>query len=143
MLTWLVPDITTLAGAGVQGTAHTERGLTYLAVGASGHFLTQDAPAVAFRSMEVLLGRVDGFQSMTPFTIDTNNTPQPGSGLGNGTVLILNGAGVVDSGVLNMLEGGGGGVAAVEAVVNQAERGRGKNVSFVGLVVLFGLLMVW
>ncbi|KAG6358921.1 hypothetical protein INS49_012441 [Diaporthe citri] len=81
----------TVAGAGVLGTAHTERGLTYLAVAPAGHFLAMDAPQVAFRSMEVLLGRVEGFQSLAPFTTDTNNTAQPDVDMGNGTVLIAQG----------------------------------------------------
>lgn len=98
-----------------------------------------DAPAVAFRSMEVLLGRVDGFQSMAPFTIDTENTAQPdAAGLGNGTVLIVDG-GVANSAAL----GSTGGAAAGEAVVNQAGRMKGDDVSFVCLVMMFGLLVVW
>jgi carboxypeptidase D len=95
----------TLAGAGIVGTAHKERGLTYIAVGPAGHFLAMDAPQVAFRSMEVLLGRVEGFQSMAPFTIDTNNTVQPNVQMGNGTVHIQQG-GVVSGGSGNAASGG-------------------------------------
>lgn len=87
----------TVAGAGVAGTVHSERGLTYFAVGQSGHFLTENQPAVAFRSLEILLGRVEGFQSMAPFTTDVNKTSQPQVDMGNGTVLIVDG-GVVDRG---------------------------------------------
>jgi len=75
-----------VAGAGVIGTAHSERGLTYLGVAPAGHFLAMDAPAVAFRSLEVLLGRVSGFQSTTPFTTDGNVTTQSVEPMGNGTV---------------------------------------------------------
>lgn len=135
-------DFTTVAGAGVIGTAHKERGLTYIAVAPAGHFLTMDAPAVAFRSMEILLGHISDFQSMEPFTIDTNRTAQPSVGMGNGTVLILNG-GVMDSGVAATLEANGGGAAALEAVVNQAGKSQGSDVSFAGLVILLGLLLVW
>lgn len=99
-------DLATAAGAGVMGTAHRERGLTYLAVGPAGHFLAMDAPAVAFRSMEVLLGRVEGFQSMVPFTVDANRTVQPDVGMGNGTVVIVNGGGV--AGVSGAARGGVG-----------------------------------
>jgi carboxypeptidase D len=87
-------DFLTLAGAGVQGTAHTERGLTFFAVATAGHFLAMDAPAVAFRSVEVLLRRVEGFQSMAPFTTDANRTQQlvqSVADMGMGTVLIGNG----------------------------------------------------
>jgi carboxypeptidase D len=75
--------ITTGGGAGVVGTVHSERGLTYLGVEAAGHFLIVDSPEVAFRSVEVLLGRVDGFQSVKAFTTDAGATSS--SGLGNGT----------------------------------------------------------
>lgn len=88
-------DFTNFAGAGVMGTVHTERGLTYFAVGPAGHYLGKDSPSVAFRSMEVLLGRVDGFQSMAPFTTDTNQTVQPNVAMGNGIVAIADG-GMID-----------------------------------------------
>ncbi|KZL81460.1 serine carboxypeptidase [Colletotrichum incanum] len=78
-----------LAGAGVMGTVHSERGLTYLAVSTAGHFLAQDAPAVAFRSVEVLVGRRDGFESTnTSFTIGGNAT-MPTGDVGNGTVVMF------------------------------------------------------
>ncbi|KAK1988430.1 serine carboxypeptidase [Colletotrichum cereale] len=81
----------TLAGAGVLGTVHSERGLTYLAVSTAGHFLAQDAPAVAFRSVEVLVGRRDGFESTNrPFTFEGNATvTMPQGEVGNGTVLMF------------------------------------------------------
>ncbi|GKT45790.1 putative serine carboxypeptidase [Colletotrichum spaethianum] len=79
----------TLAGAGVMGTVHSERGLTYIAVSTAGHFLAQDAPAVAFRSVEVLVGRRDGFESTnTSFTIEGNATMPTGE-VGNGTVVMF------------------------------------------------------
>lgn len=106
--------------------------MTYIAVAPAGHFLTMDAPAVAFRSMEVLLGRVEGFQSMVPFTIDTNNTAQPSGEMGNGTVLILNG------GVAVREEGNGTAVS-----VSQAVKVPGRDASFAALVVLLGVFMVW
>ena len=80
----IVPE---MAGAGIVGTVHTERGLTYFAVAKSGHFVSMDAPALAFRSLEVLLGRVPSFESTVPFTTDLNATPQPQAALGNGTVM--------------------------------------------------------
>jgi carboxypeptidase D len=65
-----------MAGGGIAGIVHTERGLTFLEVDLAGHFLTMDAPAVAFRSLEVLLGRIDGFQSDQPFPPVGNSTTQ-------------------------------------------------------------------
>jgi carboxypeptidase D len=77
------------AGAGVLGTAHSERGLTYLIVGHSGHFIFTDTPGVPFRALEVLLGRVPYLQSTLPFTIDVDGTEQPADfDMGNGTVII-------------------------------------------------------
>lgn len=81
-------DYTVAAGAGVIGTVHSERGLTYFGIGQAGHFMAADVPAVAFRSMEVLLGRIEGFQSRAPFTIDANHTAQPSVASGNGTVMV-------------------------------------------------------
>jgi carboxypeptidase D len=49
-----------MAGGGIAGIVHTERGLTFLEVDLAGHSLTMDAPIVAFRSLEVLLGHIDG-----------------------------------------------------------------------------------
>lgn len=51
------------------GTWHKERGLTYFKTRAAGHFIGKDAPSVALRALEVLLGRVDNFSSEDPFTI--------------------------------------------------------------------------
>ncbi|KAH6643429.1 serine carboxypeptidase [Truncatella angustata] len=71
------PDLGTAAGSGVLGTAHTERGLTYSTVMLSGHEVPGFQPSVAYRQLEVLLGRVENLQSRVPFTTDTNNTAQP------------------------------------------------------------------
>jgi carboxypeptidase D len=79
-------DIESLSGAGVVGTVHTERGLTYFGVASAGHFLTQDQPAIAYRGLEVLLGRVSSLQAVVPFTTDVNATAQPVVTMGNGTV---------------------------------------------------------
>ncbi|KAL8862714.1 MAG: hypothetical protein Q9178_001212 [Gyalolechia marmorata] len=46
----------TLAGAGVFGTTHTERGLTWVEVALTGHMVPQYAPSAAYRQMEFLLG---------------------------------------------------------------------------------------
>ncbi|KAK8008114.1 serine carboxypeptidase [Apiospora marii] len=81
------PDKGTAAGAGVLGTAHTERGLTVALVAFSGHMVPANQPSVAFRQLEVLLGRVPNLQSLEPFTTDANATRQVASpdGLGYGT----------------------------------------------------------
>ncbi|KAI1853873.1 hypothetical protein JX265_012558 [Neoarthrinium moseri] len=79
------PDLGTAAGAGVFGTAHTERGLTYMTVELSGHQVPGFQPTVAFRQLEVLLGRIPDMQSKLPFTTDANNTAQPDGPLGQGT----------------------------------------------------------
>ncbi|ORY68989.1 carboxypeptidase cpdS precursor [Pseudomassariella vexata] len=77
--------LSTLAGAGVMGIAHTERGLTYVTVNIAGHMIPQYAPSAAFRQLEFLLGRVEGLSSTQAFTTD-KDTPQPSAdSLGNGT----------------------------------------------------------
>ncbi|KAF4602686.1 hypothetical protein EYR40_005902 [Pleurotus pulmonarius] len=43
-------------GMGALGTAHTERGLTFLEVELSGHMIPQFSPKAAFQSMQYLLG---------------------------------------------------------------------------------------
>ncbi|KAI9851251.1 MAG: hypothetical protein M1838_004170 [Thelocarpon superellum] len=57
-----------LAGAGVFGTTHTERNLTWVAVSLSGHMIPQYAPSASFRMLEYLLGRIDELTSTVPFT---------------------------------------------------------------------------
>lgn len=59
----------TLAASGIMGTTHTERGLTYATVELSGHMIPQYQPSVAFRQIEVLLGRIDSLSSSDPFTV--------------------------------------------------------------------------
>ena len=80
------PDQGSAAGAGVFGTAHTERGLTWAFVTLSGHMVPANQPSVAYRQLEVLLGRVANLQSTAPFTTDADKTPQPDPAtLGGGT----------------------------------------------------------
>ncbi|KAI0880249.1 alpha/beta-hydrolase [Annulohypoxylon maeteangense] len=74
-----------IAAAGVLGTAHTERGLTYVSVDLSGHMIPQYAPSAAFRQLEFLLGRVDSLSSLQPFTTEPDYPQPPASSLGNGT----------------------------------------------------------
>ena len=63
----------TLAGAGVFGTTHTERGLTFVEVSLSGHMVPQYAPSAAYRQVEFLLGRVGSLTERGTFTTQTGN----------------------------------------------------------------------
>ncbi|QUC20423.1 uncharacterized protein UV8b_04664 [Ustilaginoidea virens] len=103
-----------LAGAGVLGTTHSERGLTYVAVALAGHMVPQYAPSAAFRHVEYLLGRVGSLSSKAPFTTDPG-IPQPDGPLGKGTgppvALIRRGWGVESSSVAEAeAHGGKGGI---------------------------------
>ena len=60
-------SLSTLAGAGVMGTTHTERKLTWVSINLSGHMVPQFAPSAAFRMLEFLLGRIDSLSSDVPF----------------------------------------------------------------------------
>ncbi|KAI9148111.1 Serine carboxypeptidase [Paramyrothecium foliicola] len=53
------------ASSGTVGLWHKERGLTYFEAYGAGHSIGQDAPSVALRALEVLLGRVDYVVSLT------------------------------------------------------------------------------
>ena len=57
-----------IAGAGVMGQYHTERGLTLVTVQLSGHMIPQYAPSAAYRQLEFLLGRVPSLGTVGPFT---------------------------------------------------------------------------
>ncbi|KAL4890596.1 Alpha/Beta hydrolase protein [Aspergillus ambiguus] len=52
------PPMNISSGAGYLGTVHTERGLTFTSVNHAGHQLPQYAPGVAYRQLELLLGRI-------------------------------------------------------------------------------------
>lgn len=56
------------AGAGILGTAHTERGLTFSTVYGSGHEIPQYVPGAAYRQLEFLLGRIKNLQQKGSFT---------------------------------------------------------------------------
>ncbi|KAF2184156.1 alpha/beta-hydrolase [Zopfia rhizophila CBS 207.26] len=70
-----------LAGSGYQGKWGHERGLTFYTAQLAGHELPGYTPGVAYRMLEILLGRVKDFSSLEPFT-----TLQ-GNWTGNGTIL--------------------------------------------------------
>ncbi|CAK7223431.1 hypothetical protein SCUCBS95973_005177 [Sporothrix curviconia] len=77
-------SLTSIAGNGVMGTAHSERGLTYVGIDLSGHMVPEYAPSAAYRHLEFLLGRISSLSSTEPFTTNSNVT-QPSGPLGNGT----------------------------------------------------------
>jgi len=77
------PSLSTLAGSGVFGTTHTERGLTWVGIDLSGHMVPQYAPSASYRHLEFLLGRIDSLSSTVPFTTDPY--PQSTQPLGEGT----------------------------------------------------------
>ena len=81
-------DVRMASGEGVVGTTHTERGLTWFEAALAGHLLAADQPAVAFRMVEVLLGRVEGLESTVPFTVDMGGAAGPVGELGSGTVQV-------------------------------------------------------
>ncbi|KAL8817509.1 MAG: hypothetical protein Q9223_003672 [Gallowayella weberi] len=58
----------TLAGAGVFGVTHTERGLTWVEVALTGHMVPQYAPSAAYRQLEFLLGRIESLTQKGSFT---------------------------------------------------------------------------
>ena len=78
-----------LAGAGVQGKWGHERGLTFYTAQLAGHELPGYTPGVAYRMVEILLGRVKDFSSTEHFTTQNGNY--------TGTSTIY-GRGVMDSG---------------------------------------------
>ncbi|KAH7327373.1 serine carboxypeptidase [Rhexocercosporidium sp. MPI-PUGE-AT-0058] len=51
-----------------QGTTHSERGLTFVTVNLSGHFVLQYTPGAAYRQLEFLLGRISSLEQTGKFT---------------------------------------------------------------------------
>lgn len=77
------------AGFGVQGTTHTERGLTLVVTALSGHTGPTDAAGGSFRHLEKLLGRVDSLSEVSGFTLpELRNTTQDAGPFTKGTVKI-------------------------------------------------------
>jgi carboxypeptidase D len=62
-----------LAGAGYQGVWTTERGLTFYTAHLAGHELPGYTPGVAYRMLEILLGRIGNFSSTEDFTTQSGN----------------------------------------------------------------------
>jgi len=61
------------AGAGYQGTWHTERGLTYSTVALAGHEIPQYTPGAGYRHLEFLLGRIANLSVVGDYTTQTGN----------------------------------------------------------------------
>lgn len=79
------PHVAGSSGQGVQGTWHEERGLTWSLVGLTGHMIPQWQAAVAFRQLQVLLGRVDSLADTTAFPQYADAVQPDVSELGFGT----------------------------------------------------------
>ena len=119
------PSLATLGASGVMGTAHTERGLTYVGVDLCGHMVPQYQPTAAYRQLEFLLGRVDSLSRPSAFTTDTK-FPQPiAAVVGNGTAP----AGFVH------FNGSGGAAAAPKASAGAVEVA-------VGIAILIPAFMI-
>ncbi len=65
--------VTDTAGAGYQGTWHTERGLTFVTVNLAGHEIPQYTPGAAFRQLEFLLGRIEHLAITGDYTTKKGN----------------------------------------------------------------------
>lgn len=63
-----LPGVIDTAGAGYQGTTHTERGLTFVTVTLAGHEIPQYVPGAAYRQLEFLLGRIESLEQTGDFT---------------------------------------------------------------------------
>ncbi|MCJ1285588.1 hypothetical protein MMC26_004929 [Xylographa opegraphella] len=61
------------AGAGIQGTTHTERGFTFCTVNLAGHEVPQYTPGAGYRMLEFLLGRISSLTQVGDFTTQSGN----------------------------------------------------------------------
>lgn len=57
-----------VAGGGILGKTHTERGLTFVTVDLAGHEIPQYVPGAAYRQLEFLLGRINNLTEIGNFT---------------------------------------------------------------------------
>ncbi|ETI26220.1 hypothetical protein G647_02997 [Cladophialophora carrionii CBS 160.54] len=63
-----------VAGGGIMGTTHTERGLTWVTVDLAGHEIPQYVPGASYRQLELLLGRIKSLTQIDPhFTTQSGN----------------------------------------------------------------------
>lgn len=68
-----------LAGAGVFGTTHTERGLTFVEIKNSGHMIPRYTPSASYVLVEFMLGRIDSITGQGCITTDTACTNGDGT----------------------------------------------------------------
>jgi len=64
---------TDVAGAGLLGQTHTERGLTFVTVNHAGHEIPQYVPGAGYRQLEFLLGRIPSLTARGDFTTQHGN----------------------------------------------------------------------
>lgn len=62
-----------VAGGGILGTTHTERGLTWVTVNLAGHEIPQYVPGAAYRQLEFLLGRISSLTQQGDFSTQFGN----------------------------------------------------------------------
>lgn len=67
------PAVGLVGGAGIMGTTHTERGLTFVTVNNAGHEIPEYNPGAAYRQLEFLLGRIESLSQRGDFTTQTGN----------------------------------------------------------------------
>ena len=79
--------LSSIAAAGVMGTTHTERGLTWVEIALSGHMVPQYQPSAAYRMVEFMLGRIKSLSEVSDFTTQRGN-------LGNDPSLLLGNGGI-------------------------------------------------
>lgn len=89
------PNVTGSSGQGVLGTWHEERGLTWLLIELTGHMVPGWQPGVAFRQLQVLLGRIPSLNATEAFPQYSDTVQPDQSTLGFGTApqlgAVLNG----------------------------------------------------
>ncbi|KAB5559740.1 serine carboxypeptidase [Coniochaeta sp. 2T2.1] len=109
------PDLATTSGQGVLGTTHSERGLTWSLVTLTGHMVPSWQPAVAYRQVEFLLGRVDSLSSTKPLSNYANATQPSADSLGLGVGPVLGAVANATSGGANESATGGAGPVSTNA----------------------------
>jgi len=62
-----------VAGGGLLGKTHTERGLTFVTVDLAGHEIPQYVPGASYRQLEFLLGRIANLSVQGDFTTQHGN----------------------------------------------------------------------
>ncbi|KAF2477049.1 carboxypeptidase cpdS precursor [Lindgomyces ingoldianus] len=76
-----------ISAAGVMGTTHTERKLTWVSQSLSGHMVPQYQPSSAYRQLEFLLGRIDSLSEKGGFTTRGNGTVKRDLGVMRGVAI--------------------------------------------------------